>query len=92
MKLIDSLNIRGKILVPTISLIAIALLVMGVLAWTANDTSAKYQSLIFGPRLASKVSVAYAGHLSELGRVINLALLEGDSADLDKLEAELNKL
>jgi methyl-accepting chemotaxis protein len=38
------------------------------------------------------VSLGYAGHLSELGRVINLALLEGDRVDVDKLAHEIDEL
>jgi methyl-accepting chemotaxis protein len=91
-KFIENLNLRGKILVPTISLIIIALVVMGSLARALYDTSAKYQDLIFGPRLAAKVSLGYAGQLSELGRIVNLALLEGDSADLVKLARDLDDL
>ena len=89
MKFIESLNLRGKILVPTISLIVIALVVMGLLAKALHDTSAKYQDLIFGPRYAAKVSLGYAGQLSELGRIVNLALLQGDSADLVKLARDI---
>jgi methyl-accepting chemotaxis protein len=91
-KFIENLNLRGKILVPTISLIIIALVVMGSLARALYETSAKYQELIFGPRLAAKVSLGYAGQLSELGRIVNLALLEGDSADLVKLARDLDDL
>jgi methyl-accepting chemotaxis protein len=92
MKFIDDLDIRGKILVPTISLIVIALVVMGMLVRTLYDTSTKYQDLIYGPRLASKVAVAYAGHLSELGRIVNLALLQGDSADLQKIAHDIDEV
>jgi len=92
MSFIDNLNIRGKILVPTISLIVIALAIMGLLAWTLNDTSAQYRALIEGPQYAAKVSIGYAGALSELGRVVNLALLQGDSGDLDQLARELEEL
>jgi methyl-accepting chemotaxis protein len=91
-KFIENLSIRGKILVPTISLIVIALAVMGMLARALHDTSAKYQELIFGPRLAAKVALGYAGELSELGRVINLALLQGDSADLAKVAHDIDEL
>jgi methyl-accepting chemotaxis protein len=92
MKFIEGLNIRGKILVPTISLIGIAVVVMTVLAWTLQDTSSKYRELIFGPQLAENVSQGYAGQLSELGRVVNLALLQGDSADLVALARDLDEL
>ncbi|HXI60085.1 MAG TPA: methyl-accepting chemotaxis protein [Polyangia bacterium] len=92
MKFIDSLNIRGKILVPTISLIVIALVIMGLLSRVLHETSARYQELIYGPRLAAKVSLGYAGQLSELGRVINLVLLQGDRADLTKFAAEIDEL
>jgi len=91
-KFIDNLNIRGKILVPTIALIVIALIITGVLTRVLFETSARYQELIFGPRLASKVSVTYAGQLSELGRVVNLLLLQGDHADLVKGAAEIDEL
>ncbi len=92
MKFIDDLNIRGKILVPTISLIVIALAVMGMLVRTLNNTSAQYRELIYGPQLAAKVAIAYAGHLSELGRIINLALLQGESVDLDKLAHDIDEV
>ena len=92
MKFIDSLNIRGKILVPTISLIAIALLIMGLLAKTLYDTSASYQKLIYEQQHAATVSLRYAGHLSELGRVINLALLQGSNVDLTALASEIDDL
>jgi methyl-accepting chemotaxis protein len=91
-KFIENLNLRGKILVPTISLIVIALVVMGWLVRVLHDTSAKYQELIYGPRFAAKVSLGYAGQLSELGRLVNLALLEGDSTDLAKLTHDLDEL
>ena len=42
MKFIDNLGIRGKVLVPTISLIVITLVVGGVLVWTLRTTSATY--------------------------------------------------
>ena len=92
MKFIDGLNIRGKILVPTVSLIVIALIITGLLVRALNDTSAKYQALIFGPRQAAQVSLGYAGQLSELGRVINLTLLQGDRADLTKVATEIDEL
>jgi methyl-accepting chemotaxis protein len=92
MGFIENLSIRGKILVPTISLIVIALAVMGLLVRTLYDTSAKYQELIYGPRLAAKVAIGYAGELSELGRVINLALLEGYGADLVKVGHQIDEL
>jgi hypothetical protein len=63
-KFIENLNLRGKILVPTISLIVVALVVMGSLARALSSTSSKYQDLMFGPRLAAKVSLGYAGQLS----------------------------
>ena len=91
MKFVDRLNIRGKILVPTLTLVAIALAIAGVLVWVLNDTSNKYRDLIHGPVLAAKVSTVYAGKLSELGRVINLAMLQHD-ADLQKLRRELDDL
>jgi methyl-accepting chemotaxis protein len=89
---IDSLNIRKKILLPTISLIFIALVVMSSLTWALRDTSGRYQELIFGPQLAAKISVGYAGELSELGRVVNLALLPGESTDLVSLAREFEQL
>jgi methyl-accepting chemotaxis protein len=92
MNFIEGLSIRGKILVPTISLIVIALAVSGLLVRTLYETSTKYQELIYGPRLAAKVAQGYAGHLSELGRVVNLALLEGDKANLVKLAQETDAL
>jgi methyl-accepting chemotaxis protein len=92
MNFIEGLSIRGKILVPTISLIIIALAVTGLLVRTLYDTSTKYQELIYGPRLAAKVAQGYAGHLSELGRVVNLALLEGDRADLIKVAHDIDEL
>ncbi|HET6279666.1 MAG TPA: methyl-accepting chemotaxis protein [Polyangia bacterium] len=91
MKFIDNLNIRGKILVPTISLILIGLIITGLLARVLHETSANYQQLMFGPRLAAKVSLGYAGQLSELGRVINLLLLQGDR-DLTKAADEIDAL
>jgi methyl-accepting chemotaxis protein len=91
MKFVDRLNIRGKILVPTIALVAIALAIAGVLVWVLNDTSNKYRELIHGPVVAAKVSAEYAGKLSELGRVINLAMLEHDG-DVQKLRRELDDL
>src|SRR5882724_7176930 len=91
-KFIENLSIRGKILVPTISLIVIPLVVVGLLAPALSSTSEKYQQLIFGPQLAAKVSLGYAGQLSELGRVVNLALLQGDSTDLVKTAHELDDL
>jgi methyl-accepting chemotaxis protein len=92
MNFLDNLNIRAKILVPTISLIVIALAVMGMLARTLSDTSAKYQELIYGPQLAATVSLGYAGQLSELGRVVNLALLQAETADLVKVAQEIEEL
>ena len=92
MKFIENLSIRGKILVPTIALIAIALGVVGLLAPSLYDTSEKYQQLIFGPERAAKVSLGYAGQLSELGRVVNLVLLQGESADLVKVARDLDEL
>jgi len=92
MNFIDNLNLRGKILVPTLALIAIALAVMGMLAWTLSSTSKKYEELTFGQRYSATVSLAYAGQLSELGRVINLALLQGDAGDLDKLAKEIEEI
>src|SRR5262245_28521881 len=91
MKFVDNMNIRGKVLSPTISLIAIALTVTGVLAWVLNETSVKYRELIDGPMLAARISPGYAGQLSELGRVVNLALLE-DEPDLQKLQHDLEEL
>ena len=91
MKFIDNLNIRGKILVPTVALILIGLIITGLLARVLHDTSASYQQLMFGPRLAAKVSLGYAGQLSELGRVINLLLLQGDR-DLGKAATEIEEL
>jgi len=91
MKFVDRLNIRGKILVPTIALVAIAVSVAGVLTWVLNDTSVKYRELIHGPVLAAKVSTEYAGKLSELGRVVNLALLQRDP-DLQKLRHDFEEL
>src|SRR5689334_1917908 len=91
MKFVDGLNIRGKILVPTLALVTIALAIAGVLVWVLNDTSTKYRELIHGPVLAAKVSTDYAGKLSELGRVINLALLQRDG-DIEKLRKELEEL
>ena len=91
MKFVDRLNIRGKILVPTIALVTIALAIAGVLVWVLNDTSNKYRELIHGPVVAAKVSAEYAGKLSELGRVINLAMLEHEP-DLQKLRRELDDL
>jgi methyl-accepting chemotaxis protein len=92
MNFIDNLNLRGKILVPTISLIIIALAVMGMLVRTLNQTSIKYRELIYGPRLAAKTALGYAGLLSELGRVVNLALLQGEAADVPKIAKELDDL
>jgi hypothetical protein len=91
MKFVDSLNIRGKILVPTIALVAIALTIAGVLVWVLNETSTKYRELIHGPVLAAKVSGDYAGQLSELGRIVNLALLQADG-DLQKLRHDFDEL
>src|SRR5882724_3994971 len=91
-KFIDKLSIRGKILVPTVALIVIALVITGMLTRVLREASAKYQGLIFGPQLAATVSLGYAGQLSELGRVINLALLQGEHADLAKLAGELDDL
>jgi methyl-accepting chemotaxis protein len=92
MAFIDNLNLRGKILVPVISLIAIAIAVIGMLTHTLRDTSMEYQKLIFGPRLAAKVSLGYAGQLSELGRIVNLALLPSEPTDLVRLGHELDEL
>src|SRR5262249_15488176 len=36
--------------------------------------------------------IGYAGDLSELGRVVNLVLLQGESADLVKVSQELDEL
>jgi len=36
------------------------------------------------------VSLGYAGHLSELGRIVNLALIPGETADLVKLAHEID--
>jgi methyl-accepting chemotaxis protein len=91
MKFVDRLNIRGKILVPTIALVAIALTITGVLVWVLNDTSIKYRQLIHGPVLAAKVSIDYAGKLSELGRIVNLALLQRE-ADTEKLRHDFDEL
>jgi methyl-accepting chemotaxis protein len=89
---IDKLSIRGKILVPTIALIVIALVITGLLSRVLRETSEKYQGLIFGPQLAASVSLGYAGQLSELGRVVNLALLQGNGADLLKVASEIEEL
>src|SRR6266542_2245454 len=92
MPFIDNLNIRGKILVPTISLIVIAVSVGGMLTSTLYETSRKYQELIFGPRLAAKVALGYAGQLSELGRIVNLTLLPSEPTDLARLKGDLDEL
>ena len=90
MKFVDGLNIRGKILLPTLLLVAIALAIVGVLSWALNDTLVKTRQVLAGPVLAAKVASDYAGQLSELGRVVNLALLE--SSDLQKLRHDLEEL
>jgi methyl-accepting chemotaxis protein len=92
MKLLDGLNLRGKILVPTISLIVIALAIMGLLLSALYTTSSRYQELIYGPQLTAKVSLGYAGQLSELGRVVNLALLLGDGADLEQVKKDIDAI
>jgi methyl-accepting chemotaxis protein len=92
MKLLDGLNLRGKILVPTISLIVIALAIMGLLLSALYTTSSRYQELIYGPQLTAKVSLGYAGQLSELGRVVNLALLLGDAADLEQVKKDIDAI
>jgi len=89
-KFVDGLNIRGKILVPTLMLVGIALAIVGVLSWALNDTLVKAREVLRGPVLAAKVSADYAGQLSELGRVVNLALLE--SGDLQKLRHDVDAL
>ena len=90
MKFVDGLHIRGKILVPMLLLVGIALAIVGVLSWALNDTLVKARQVLRGPVLAAKVSADYAGQLSELGRVVNLALLE--SGDLQKLRHDVDAL
>jgi hypothetical protein len=92
MQLIDHLSIRGNILVPVIGLIVIAPAVLGGLSYMLNSMSHQFTDLIYGPRLAARMAVEYQSQLSELGRVVNLFLLEGDSANLDKFIKDTDDL
>jgi methyl-accepting chemotaxis protein len=92
MQFIDRLKIRGKILVPVIALIVIALGVLGVMSYALIATARQFTDLIYGPRFAARVAVGYQAQLSELGRVVNLFLLEGESANLEKFIRDTDEL
>ena len=92
MQFIDRLKIRGKILVPVFALIFIALSVLGGMSCTLTSTAHQFTDLIYGPRLAARVAVGYQAELSELGRVVNLFLLGGESANLEKVIKDTDQL
>ena len=92
MQFIEDLKLRSKILFPVLALIAIALASMGALASALSETSASYQALIYGPRLAARVALRQSAEVSELGRIIDVALLHGDSVNTDKLARDLDEL
>ena len=92
MQFLQDLRLRSKILLPFAMLIIVALGAMGILSANLSSTSKQYEELIFGPRLASRVAISYAGALSEVGRVINVALLEGDAVNVDALARSLEEM
>ena len=89
MSFIDGLKIRNKILLSIVLLGAIAAAAVAFLSLSLVQSSAAFQQLIFGPRLAARVAVEWQGALSEMGRVINLALLQGDKVDAEDIKARL---
>jgi len=89
---IDGLKIRNKILLSIVLLGAIAAAAVAFLSLSLVQSSAAFQQLIFGPRLAARVAVEWQGALSEMGRVINLALLQGDKMDAEDIKARLGKI
>jgi methyl-accepting chemotaxis protein len=89
---LEHLRLRNKILLPVVSLIAVALAAVGLLSVTLSDMSKEYQDLIFGPRLASSVAIANAGELAAIGSAVNRALLDGDDAKPDELSRELDQI
>ena len=92
MSFIDGLKIRHKILLSIVLLGAIAAAAVAFLSLSLVQSSAAFQQLIFGPRLAARVAVEWQGALSEMGRVINLALLQGDKVDAEDIKARLGKI
>ncbi len=92
MSFIDGLKIRNKILLSIVLLGAIAAAAVAFLSLSLVQSSAAFQQLIFGPRLAARVAVEWQGALSEMGRVINLALLQGDKVDAEDIKARLGKI
>lgn len=92
MQLLASLRLRNKILLPFALLMFFALSVMGILAYYLNDTAKKYDDLIFGPRLAATTLIAHLGSLSELGRVVDLAMVEQETLNVYQLQREFEDL
>lgn len=92
MQFLDNMRLRSKLLLPFASLIVVALAAMAILGLNLASSSKQYEELIFGPRLAARVAIVYSGALSEVGSVVNLALLEGDTVKLDVLARELDEL
>lgn len=92
MQLLASLRLRNKILLPFALLLFFSLSVMGILAYYLNDTAKRYDELIFGPRLAARVLISHLGSLSELGRVIDLAIIEADTLNVYQLTREFEDL
>jgi methyl-accepting chemotaxis protein len=62
------------------------------MSYALTSTAHQYTDLIYGPRLAARLAVGYQAQLSELGRVANLLLLEGESANLDKFIKDTDEL
>ena len=92
MQFLENLRLRNKILLPVVSLIAVALATVALLSLSLSETSREYQELIFGPRLASSLAIANAGELAAIGSAVNLALVEGDDAKLIELARELDQI
>ena len=80
---IDGLKLRNKILLPLAILVVVALGQLAYLGLAFQETAQQFKGLIYGPRLAARIAVAYSGDLSEVGRLVNWYLIEGDEEKTD---------
>lgn len=80
---IDGLKLRNKILLPLAILVVVALGQLAYLGLAYQETTQQFKSLIYGPRLAARIAVTYSGYLSEVGRLVNLFIIEGDAEKTD---------
>ena len=57
-----------------------------------QETAQQFKGLIYGPRLAARIAVAYSGDLSEVGRLVNWYLIEGDEEKTDAFVKRMDGL